>query len=324
MSNNFELRVINSPLYFVELVSCLNLWVKNPDYPPAAEFLETESRGFLSKLSTFQIKGLEFLEFALYYYKLTDLNQIIGSIRELSDIEFAYILLGDTISREDIEAILKDPNSAKEHLSNCDFFDNMNLNELEALLKDVDYFKECFIKILYALDSFIKHDNVLNDDIYNEKLLQVSKELKEKTPLNVAQEIMGKKFKRISDYSEYLFVPSYYFMRKPMRVFNEKTLLLVYPVNSENSAIDTMGLAKLLRIIGDKSRLEIMKLLSDRPYSGKEIASVLGVTTPTVSHHLDLLKSVLLVHEERDKNTKYFSLNKVVYKELLDSLNKYL
>ncbi|HYE83637.1 MAG TPA: metalloregulator ArsR/SmtB family transcription factor [Clostridia bacterium] len=324
MNNSFELRVQNSPLYFVEMVSCLNLCVENPDYPPMPELIDTANRDFLSRLSTFQLKGLEFFEFALHISELTELSQIVECIRNIPDIEFIYILLGGAISKENIEAIFRNSNNIKEYISNCSFFEEMSLDVLETLIKDTDSFREGFIQILHSLDRFIKYENVLNYDIYSEKLLQVSKELKEKPPLTVAQEIMGKKFKRIYDFNKYIFVPSYYFRHKPMRIFNETTQLLVYPVNPVNSAADTVELAKILRIMGDKNRLEIMKLLSDKPYSGKEIAGIMRVTTPTISHHLDLLKSVLLVHEERDKNTKYFSLNKAVYKELLDSLNKYL
>jgi DNA-binding transcriptional ArsR family regulator len=324
MNNSFELKTLNSPLYFVELIGCLNLWVENPDYPPAAEFIKTANRSFLSQLSTFQLKGREFFEFALYISELTDLKQIIESIRNFSDTEFVYILLGSVVSKEDIEEIFKSSNNIEKLISNNNFLEGMNPDQLKTLTKDIDGFREGFVQILYSLDRFIKHENVLNPDIYSEKLLQVSKELKKKPPLTVAQEIMGKKFKRVFDFSSYLFVPSYYFMHKPMRIFNETAQLLVYPVNPANSAIDTVELSNILRIMGNKSRLEIMKLLSDKPYSGKEIASIMGVTAPTISHHLELLKSVLLVHEERDKNTKYFSLNKAVYKELLNSLGKYL
>ncbi|KUO74413.1 MAG: hypothetical protein APF77_06180 [Clostridia bacterium BRH_c25] len=324
MNNSFELKVLNSPLYFVEMVSCLNFLVENPDYPPAAEFLEASDRNFLAELKSFRLEGLEFLEFALHIGILTDLNHIVESIRKLSATEFAYILSGGTISMEDIKAILKNFNIAEKLISNYNHIEEIGLDKLKILAKNTDDFRESFIKILNSLDRFIKHENILTGDIYTEKLLLVSNELKEKPPLTVAQEIMGKKFKRIYDFNYYLFVPSFYFRRKSMRVFNETTQLLVYPVNPANSAIDTTELAKILRILGNKSRLDIMKLLSDKPYSGKEIASIIRVTTPTISHHLDLLKSVSMVHEERDKNTKYFSLNKAVYKELIDSLSKYL
>ena len=99
---------------------------------------------------------------------------------------------------------------------------------------------------------------------------------------------------------------------------------MVYPVNPLNSSIDSSELAKVLKIIGDKSRLDIIKALSSESYSGKTLAVKIGVSTPTISHHLDQLKSIGLIYEERDKNTKYYTLNKNSYKDIIDTLNNYL
>jgi len=49
---------------------------------------------------------------------------------------------------------------------------------------------------------------------------------------------------------------------------------------------------------------------------GKELSSKIGIGTSTVSHHLEQLRSIGLLHEEREKNVKYFSINISEYNHL--------
>lgn len=45
-------------------------------------------------------------------------------------------------------------------------------------------------------------------------------------------------------------------------------------------------LATLFRLLADPTRLRILGLLADWPHSGRELSQELGLTPPTVSHHL--------------------------------------
>lgn len=53
--------------------------------------------------------------------------------------------------------------------------------------------------------------------------------------------------------------------------------------------------AKILKSLANPDRIKILKMLSERPMSFKEIKDVLGVESPTVSHHLKLLKKTGMV-----------------------------
>ncbi|MBO8175354.1 MAG: winged helix-turn-helix transcriptional regulator [Thermococcus sp.] len=53
--------------------------------------------------------------------------------------------------------------------------------------------------------------------------------------------------------------------------------------------------AKILKSLANPDRIKILKMLSKRPMSFKEIKDALGVESPTVSHHLKLLKKTGMV-----------------------------
>jgi DNA-binding transcriptional ArsR family regulator len=160
-------------------------------------------------------------------------------------------------------------------------------------------------------------------ELYAESIQKVSMNLKSKIPIDVAQNIMGKKFRRIFDFSTYYFVPSYFYMNRPMRTFNERTQIVIYPVQKVNE-YNKNTLANALKIIGDGKRLEIIEKLALRPMFGKELAKELGIGTSTVSHHLDQLRSIGLINEEREKSVKYFSVNTNEYNRLCDALKNFI
>ncbi len=65
---------------------------------------------------------------------------------------------------------------------------------------------------------------------------------------------------------------------------------------------DLVGFYKAL---SDRTRLRIIGLLADRPRYGQELAEALGVSAPTVSHHLFRLRAAGLVAAGR-QNTQVF------------------
>ncbi|RJP62089.1 MAG: ArsR family transcriptional regulator [Candidatus Auribacter fodinae] len=59
-------------------------------------------------------------------------------------------------------------------------------------------------------------------------------------------------------------------------------------------------LEKCLKALADKNRLRIVKLLQDRKMCVCELAQVIGITQPSVSRHLNKLKSAGLINSEQD------------------------
>ncbi|GKU82284.1 metalloregulator ArsR/SmtB family transcription factor [Niallia sp. NCCP-28] len=75
------------------------------------------------------------------------------------------------------------------------------------------------------------------------------------------------------------------------------------------------------KTIGDPTRIKIIALLATKSWNGQALAGKLGLSAPTITHHLKKLREINVVYERRDKNTIYFYLNKSVMKQQLEALN---
>lgn len=62
------------------------------------------------------------------------------------------------------------------------------------------------------------------------------------------------------------------------------------------------------KAIADETRQKIMNLCCCRYLSVGEIVEALGVTQPTVSHHLKILRSAGLVNARREGKQVYYTL----------------
>ncbi|ASJ17062.1 MULTISPECIES: metalloregulator ArsR/SmtB family transcription factor [Thermococcaceae] len=61
--------------------------------------------------------------------------------------------------------------------------------------------------------------------------------------------------------------------------------------------LDEEKAAKMLKALANPDRIRILKMLSERPMGFKEIKEILGVESPTVSHHLKLLLKTRMVRK---------------------------
>lgn len=59
-------------------------------------------------------------------------------------------------------------------------------------------------------------------------------------------------------------------------------------------------LVKVFKAVADKNRLRILKMLQHKKMCVCELAAALGITQPSVSRHLSLMKDAGLVEEERN------------------------
>lgn len=63
------------------------------------------------------------------------------------------------------------------------------------------------------------------------------------------------------------------------------------------------------KALADPTRIKLLLLLADGELHGQALAEKLCVSTATVTHHAAKLREASLIHERREKNTIYFSLN---------------
>ena len=67
-------------------------------------------------------------------------------------------------------------------------------------------------------------------------------------------------------------------------------------------------LSQSFRVLGDATRLRILRLVTQAPLNVTELVSLVGVAQSSVSHHLGKLKGLGLIREERQAGFSYYSL----------------
>jgi predicted transcriptional regulator len=82
-------------------------------------------------------------------------------------------------------------------------------------------------------------------------------------------------------------------------------------MNSEVKATtdgSTEALVEFFKALGDSSRLRIVGLLSERPYTVEQLGEVLGIGVSTVSHHLGRLARIGLVDTRTESYYTLYAL----------------
>lgn len=75
-------------------------------------------------------------------------------------------------------------------------------------------------------------------------------------------------------------------------------------------ADDLSQLVRLLKVLADESRLKILGILADEEWSVRSLAERLGLTEPTVSHHLRQLQALDLVQMRPVGTTHLYRLHR--------------
>ena len=72
------------------------------------------------------------------------------------------------------------------------------------------------------------------------------------------------------------------------------------------------NLLRFLKALADESRLKIIGILASQECSVEELAMILELKEPTISHHLTKLKQLELVRMRPEGNTHFYQLDKQV------------
>lgn len=264
--------------------------------------------------------------FFLPYPYFHDVEVFIKEVSTSNDRDFLYHFFGESISGSLLEELIKNP--------------EILMSKEATIWWETTEQKTTVIEILKNLPSFRKNlssllINVYQSETFQDELKKRSKVAQqtidkvksmEMEPLALAQYIMGKTFRRISAYQIYYFIPSYFFSKSRMRIFDSNSCIVIYGVDApiidyrEKSA----ELELQLKALSDRNRLMILRMLSTNKEYGAKIAEYLGITTATVSHHLELLKKAGLVKEEKVGNIKYFSYDHEHGEKILQQLQEFI
>jgi DNA-binding transcriptional ArsR family regulator len=120
-------------------------------------------------------------------------------------------------------------------------------------------------------------------------------------------------------------VPSYYAAPFVIVVREGPEVVLVYGVRPAETdrggrPID-LHTVKVLKALADETRLRILQLLTERPLYGQQLAEALGVSHPTVSHHMAQLRIAGLTRTElAEDGSQTYSVQTEVLEQLCTEL----
>lgn len=256
---------------------------------------------------------------------LASVEQFVEKLLHMKNDSFLYYLWGEEVEIETIQQLLQEPASIF-NVEDTYYWQTAEERQLYVeWLSQLSTFKEAFAELLLDIAQAPVFQTLLTNKA---PLVQASiKSLQQLSlePLALAQYVMGKTFRRVSLYKIYYFIPSYSLSPVRMRIFNDSVCYILYgcanPLSDEREKSEQ--LAQQLKAIADPNRLLILRMLTTKKEYGAKLAEYLGITTATVSHHLDILKKAKLVTEEKIGTSKYFAVNTAEVTNMLMSLQRF-
>ncbi len=284
-------------------------------------------------------KEKEFLLLFEFYHNVSEeiaiqiLDFLIEYDVERFSIEDYFMFLRNKTKSEFLSRFLRESEDVVKNMIASEkeriFFYQKNKNHfknyfvVDLIVNRTDLFLETYLSFVHSLETNIAErylqDNSVKLNMWIEKMTD---ELQKKAPLDFSEEIMGKKFHNRGPYKAYYFMPSLFLPMKCCRWYEERQFLVVNILCQSDEVEEEIILGQV-KSLSDKTRYKILLLLQkNENLSGVKIATKLRLATSTVSHHMTELKECGLVNEERDGNTKYYSINTRTMKNCIETLEK--
>lgn len=119
------------------------------------------------------------------------------------------------------------------------------------------------------------------------------------------------------DHTPLSIYPSFINYQKTILMVEDYHHVLLIGIGLENDSLNSyhklrneqQKLEYFLKLLSDKSKLEILTLLKNKSMYGNELAKAMHLKTPTISYHMDALIDGNLVHIKKENNRIYYSLN---------------
>ena len=283
---------------------------KRNRYPLLFEFFENMQQEY----------SIEWLEFLLEL-ELQDINLDVyfAYIKNLSKEEFLCEVLQMPQSK-----IQKALESEQEQLAlyqeNREVFRSYFV--IQTLFQNSEWLIDSLKSFVFELRT---EEAEIYLDAYTRELqawrIKMQEELQQTNGLEYSESLMGKSFHNRGPYERFYFMPSIFMPIRCCRWFDKKQIMIFDAIRLGQQ--DNQMIADALKMLSDKTRFQILKLLKERKsMNGIEIAEQMKLAPSTVSHHMNHLKKSGLVHEEPAGNTKYYSINIHCMKNCIETLEK--
>lgn len=277
----------------------------------------------IPKLKKFGEDGLLSLaSILLPVAEFTSMERFVEKLLVLPDDVFMYEVWSGWVDFALVQDLLKNPSLVFTMDDNLYMHTDERRQQLFELLQDVQAFKEELSDYIYRIGT---HESF--HAFYESKKPELQKALNEVEalelePLQRAQFVMGKTFRRVSPYKMYYYIPTAVIDSLRIRIFDDNVCIIMFASKAplEDKRERSTQLAKQLKVMADPTRLQLLSMISIQKEYGARLAEFLGITTATVSHHIETLKKASLIKEEKIGTIKYFSADKEQIEKLIIEL----
>lgn len=294
--------------------------------------LGAEALGFLERTRDFWCPVLSLVDYVALTREFDDPEAFFAAVEAEAPSEFLYRALNGDLSRPEVEAGLRNPASSPSLAPKLSCFSRMGPSSLQSLFADPAGFRGRMLDYVRANRTAAFEAKLRETEgLRSARVREIEAMLAKDHPLQVAGTIKGKVFPR-KDYVSYDFLPSYFVGDLNISSCVDDRFVMCFSLSAIDAAAGARSRAKAdritagLRAVADPTRMEILRMLRMGPSYGKAIAEGLGVTTATVSRHLEALKAAGVVAEDPadSQNVKLVSISREGVADLLDQAREAL
>lgn len=305
------------------------------------EFLENTANTVKSNLSDEMLSDFEFFldsesAFAagiLVFASEKPIKTVQDLISYIDSMEcehlISYLIADDIgLTMQKAWELKADLHSLYKYIDDIVKLNSENKWRVLAMINDPEKYKK---KFLFFIRDFYEQ--------YYKNVMEISKKNIAEKSKEILEYIGGDPEKRLKeltlidmekDKARQIIIGFSYFTEFGISIVDSPTantsIVLMGTSHMELSRLNNMesltdeNLIEICRVIGDKTRIEILKMMKDSPVYGTQIAERFNISNPAVSYHMDQLFGSGLVRAEKEGHRLYYYLKP----ERIEQVIKYL
>ncbi|MBU0492615.1 MAG: metalloregulator ArsR/SmtB family transcription factor [Chloroflexi bacterium] len=336
-----RIRFRTSPVY--EMMISLHVLRYPDEYPASADWVQRVRQG----LTPDQTDALEFFytrfyggmglaEIAEGYADHDDVDGFLRYVEALGDAEFLWYPLGRVNPLAEVAAVLAGQDTLANLIARNDYITAEQMPEFEPLFADPAGSRERLLALWRSYWQAIFAAECARYRAGWEQSITAAQARLSQTDVEVFLEDLGvcsssRQFLVDNDMPEIWLVPSYFRDTRPLSFYSDDRMTILYDartyarrhVMSERMLNEALTVSKALN---DGTRLRLLGHIYRDEHNGTvaELAEVLGISQPTVSRHLRILREAGVLSEQRVGNRVYHTVNLDRIASLSDSLLSFL
>lgn len=320
----YSLFAIGTHNSFYEMISSYNLQpnekIKNyidKNKKNLSLYIQTELNYF------FELSGLGYILYKIILGNeaISEITELIALVASMPSNDFALLMvrsfLKKNLSPEELVSLSMEETKKSEiyaAIEKASFQHKDRKKKILEAIENPEEIKQRFVLLLkqYYEKSFSFIENELEDEL---NIAKTNYEvLYAKNHENFISNYLN--ISNIIEYSK-LYIHISFFKYVGVQHYSlEETnsadwfILGVYTYLLFDSRKNNEILANFFKALSDVNRIEIVKLLNERPWFGQELAEKLNLTPATISYHMGFLQNSGLITYKKIEKRSYFSLKK--------------